>query len=90
MPDGRGKIREGGLGCYQPLVTKIQPCMVQNLYSERDLFIKLLLGEKIPKNMTISRLGEPHIPKSDEFSEKFQRGEGSFSIQKFILQNLDL
>ena len=27
--------------------------------------------------------------KSDEFSEKFQRGEGGFSIQKFMLQILD-
>ena len=27
--------------------------------------------------------------KSDEFSEKFQRGEGSFSIQKIMLQILD-
>ena len=32
--------------------------------------------------------GQP--TKTDEFSEKFQKGGGSFSIQKFILQNLDL
>ena len=29
-------------------------------------------------------------PKMDEFLEKFQGGEGPFSIQKFILQVLDL
>ena len=28
----------------------------------------------------------PTSPKTDEFSEKFQRGGGSFSIQKFMLQ----
>ena len=31
-------------------------------------------------------LGTPSPSKTDEFSEKFQRGGGSFSIQKFILQ----
>ena len=35
-------------------------------------------------------LGKPHVSKSDEFSEKFRKGGGSFLIQKFILQNLDL
>ena len=35
-------------------------------------------------------LGTPSPSKTDEFSEKFQKGGGSFSIQKFILQNLDL
>ena len=30
------------------------------------------------------------VNRSDEFSEKFRKGGGSFSIQKFILQNLDL
>ena len=35
-------------------------------------------------------LGTPFPSKTDEFSEKFQKGGGSFSIQKFILQNLDL
>ena len=37
-----------------------------------------------------SGLGTGHATKSDEFSEKFQRGAGSFSIQKIILQILDL
>ena len=31
-------------------------------------------------------LGKPTPSKTDEFSEKFQRGGGSFSIQKFMLQ----
>ena len=36
-------------------------------------------------------LGTDGAIKTDEFSEKFQRGGGgSFPIQKFILQNLDL
>ena len=35
-------------------------------------------------------LGKGHATKSDEFSEKFQGGGGSFSIQRFILQILDL
>ena len=35
-------------------------------------------------------LGKGPATKSDEFLEKFQKGGGSFSIQKFILQNLDL
>ena len=47
----KGKNQGGGLGCIQPLVTKIPPFMVQNLYSERDLFIKLLLGEKNKKKL---------------------------------------
>ena len=35
------------------------------------------------------RLGTGRATKSDEFSEKFQRGEGvSLSIQKFIIQIL--
>ena len=42
----------GWLGCQQPLVTKIPPHMVQNLYSERELSIKLLLGEKTRKKLT--------------------------------------
>ena len=46
-------VGEGALGCYQPLVTKIPPYMVQNLYSERELSIKLLLGEKIQKKTNI-------------------------------------
>ena len=54
------KIREGGLGCYQPLVTKIPPYMVQNLYSERDLFIKLLLGEKNKKKLTYDHFRPTH------------------------------
>ena len=42
---------EGGVGANSPLlVTKIPPHMVQNLYSERELSIKLLLGEKTKKN----------------------------------------
>ena len=46
--EGKGskKVGEGGLGCYQPLVTKIPPYMVQNLYSERELSIKPLLEKK--------------------------------------------
>ena len=37
------------------------------------------------------RLGKDPATKSDEFLEKCQiRGGGSFSIQKFILQILDL
>ena len=39
----------GGWGCQQPLVTKLPPHMVQNLYSERELSIKLLLGKKRKK-----------------------------------------
>ena len=39
-------------------------------------------------------LGTGRATKTDEFSENFQRGRrkggGSFSIQKFILQILDL
>ena len=35
-----------------------------------------------------SQLGKDSGTKSDEFSEKFQRGGGSFSIQKFMLQIL--
>ena len=35
-------------------------------------------------------LGKDGVSKTDEFSEKFQKGGGSFSIQKFMLQNLDL
>ena len=35
-------------------------------------------------------LGKDGVSKTDEFSEKFQKGGGSFSIQKFILQILDL
>ena len=31
-------------------------------------------------------LGTPTPSKTDEFSEKFHRGGGSFSIQKFMLQ----
>ena len=34
-------------------------------------------------------LGKPTSSKTDEFSEKFQRGGGSFPIQKFLLQILD-
>ena len=34
--------------------------------------------------------GRVRLTGSDEFSEKFRKGGGSFSIQKFILQNLDL
>ena len=44
-----GKVQKmlgRGLGCYKPLVTKIPPYMVHKLYSERELSIKLLLGEK--------------------------------------------
>ena len=38
------------MGCYQPLVTKIPPYMVQNLYSERELSIKLcIVGRKNSK-----------------------------------------
>ena len=33
-------------------------------------------------------LGKDGCAKSDEFSEKFQRGKGSFSIQKFVLHIL--
>ena len=33
-------------------------------------------------------LGKGPATKSDEFLEKFQRGEGSFSIQKFVLHIL--
>ena len=40
--------------------------------------------------INIILLGKGGATKSDEFSEKFQRGGGSFSIQKFILQILDL
>ena len=54
------------------------------------------------KEFSFSRLGYVHhqahqyslgtgkVNRSDEFSEKFRKGGGSFSIQKFILQNLDL
>ena len=43
---------EGGGGAIQPPVTKIPPHMVQNLYSERELSIKLLLGGKGEKTKT--------------------------------------
>ena len=36
------------------------------------------------------QLGKDSGTKSDEFSEKFQRKGGSFSIQNFMLQILDL
>ena len=46
------------------------------------------------KNIDIRNfaLGTGGVSKTDEFSEKFQRGGGggSFSIQKFMLQILDL
>ena len=46
--------------------------------------------ENVEINDNVS-LGTPSPSKTDEFSEKFQKGGGgSFSIQKFILQNLDL
>ena len=38
--------------------------------------------------INIILLGKGGATKSDEFSEKFQRVGGSFSIQKFILQTL--
>ena len=37
-------------------------------------------------NLFLSVLGKVGATKSDQFSEKFQRGGGSFSIQKSILQ----
>ena len=42
------------------LVTKIPPHMVQNLYSERELSIKLLLGEKTKKKTNISPFPATH------------------------------
>ena len=60
--EGKGlkKVREGGLGCYQPLVAKIPPYMVQNLYSERELSIKLLLGEKTKKKLKYDNFRPTH------------------------------
>ena len=48
LMEGKGSeiVGEGGLGCNQALVTKIPPYMVQNVYSERELSIKLLFAEK--------------------------------------------
>ena len=43
-----------------------------------------------PKKICKTRLGTGHATKTDEFSEKVQRGGGIFSIQKIILQVLDL
>ena len=39
---------------------------------------------------TFPALGTSHGTKTDEFLEKCQRGGGSFSIQKFKLQILEL
>ena len=39
---------------------------------------------------SLSNLGTGHASKSDEFWKNSEGGVGSFSIQKFILQNLDL
>ena len=38
------------------------------------------------KSIGLSEVGKLYPSKTDEFSEKFQRGGGSFSIQKFMLQ----
>ena len=48
----------------------------------------LAKGLKCTKVVYLPREG--CATKSDEFSEKFRRGGGAFSIQKFILQNFDL
>ena len=40
--------------------------------------------------MLVLPLGKDGVSKTDEFSEKFQKGGGSFPIQKFMLQILDL
>ena len=45
---------------------------------------------KIKRVVGVDDLGTDAHTKTDEFSEKFQRGGGgSFSIQKFMLQILD-
>ena len=46
-----------------------------------------LLASPLPQKVYLE-LGKGPATKSDEFSEKRQRGGGSFSIQKFILQIL--
>ena len=43
-------------------------------------------GGLMPGTEALHREGKEH----DEFLEKFRKGGGSFSIQKFILQILDL
>ena len=38
----------------------------------------------------MEELGKDDLSKTDDFLEKFQKGGGSFPIQKFMLQILDL
>ena len=46
--------------------------------------------EVAPPQNCLHCLGKGPATKLDEFLEKFQRGAGSFSIQKFLFQILDV
>ena len=70
----RGKIPDGGVALIQG----------KEIFSSDFLITFLISTQSCP------RLGKDGVSKTDEFLEKFQKGGGSFPIQKFILQILDL
>ena len=62
------------------------PDAINNIGGLQQFYTRLNSG-----SACLSNLGKPVHTKMDEFSEKFRRGSlGSFPIQKFMLQNLDI